>query len=258
MAERPSKRFGERLAYYRKLAGLSGEALARRVPSITRSVIANIENGRKRDISIDDVIALAWALDIPPVALALPLDRPQTFVSTGGGGATTTYARAYDLIEWFKTGRRASGHAHSPANAIANLRIAKLEDFLNTMGHIRQAEARLKRGDTKSDWVAILQEETARRDELLEELRGLGVEIDPGGGGAMTEAEASSSRSLREDDPADMSAPRETPNIQMDIRDEVEPRGRTISVKGRTGEEIPAKGRKVYEASWKGLERGDD
>lgn len=38
--------------------------------------------------------------------------------------------------------------------------------------------------------------------------------------------------------------------------DTSKPRGRTISNANKTGE-IPAKGRKVYEASWKGLERGD-
>ncbi|MCC2032182.1 helix-turn-helix domain-containing protein [Microbacterium allomyrinae] len=66
---------GKRLARYRKLAGFSAHELAERA-GLTRSVIANIENNRRTDITVSEVIALSQALDVPPLVLMLPVDRP--------------------------------------------------------------------------------------------------------------------------------------------------------------------------------------
>lgn len=175
MSERASDRFGERLAYYRKLSGLSAEGLSRKVPSMSRAVIANIESGRKRDVTLDELIALAWALDVPPVALALPIERPHAFVQTSEG-QTDTFTRAYLLADWFKTGKR-TGRGNSPAHAVATLRVSKLEEYLLTEGRLRQADARIGRGDEKADWHAIREEESIRLAELAEELEGLGVDL---------------------------------------------------------------------------------
>ncbi|MFC7927686.1 helix-turn-helix domain-containing protein [Microbacterium laevaniformans] len=66
---------GARLKGYRKLAKLSAEQLAD-LAGLTRSVVANIENNRRSDITVTELIALSRALDIPPLALMLPLERP--------------------------------------------------------------------------------------------------------------------------------------------------------------------------------------
>jgi transcriptional regulator with XRE-family HTH domain len=177
MSERPSDRFGERLAYYRKLAGLSAESLSRKVPGMSRAVIANIESGRKREITVDELIALAWALDVPPVVLAVPMERPDAFVLTGGGKhEAETFTRASALVEWFRTGKRARA-GKSPAHAIATLRLAKMDDFLATRGRAVQAGARAKRGDESADWGGILEEESKRLATLADELEGLGVDL---------------------------------------------------------------------------------
>jgi transcriptional regulator with XRE-family HTH domain len=77
---------GDRLREARQLRGLTAEGLAERcaqigAPEITRSVIANIETGRRgpdgrrrREISVDEVLVLAYALQVPPLALVAPRD----------------------------------------------------------------------------------------------------------------------------------------------------------------------------------------
>lgn len=76
----------ERVKQIRQRRGLTAEALAARcaeigAPEITRSVIANIETGRKgpdgrrrRDVTVDELFILAFALEVPPALLVIPLD----------------------------------------------------------------------------------------------------------------------------------------------------------------------------------------
>ncbi|OOB90326.1 hypothetical protein B0T42_12575 [Rathayibacter sp. VKM Ac-2630] len=59
----------------RRAAGLSAQKLADMLPpKITRSVIANIECGNKKDVSVADVAALARALGVPFFELAPEAD----------------------------------------------------------------------------------------------------------------------------------------------------------------------------------------
>lgn len=61
---------GRTVARYRKLAKLSGEALAGFAgEGLTRSIVANLENGRKRDLTVMQWLAIARVLDVPPSAL---------------------------------------------------------------------------------------------------------------------------------------------------------------------------------------------
>ncbi|UUE19874.1 helix-turn-helix transcriptional regulator [Microbacterium sp. J1-1] len=67
---------GRRIAYYRGKAGLSAAELADRVGmGITRSVIANLENGRKADLSVLQLFAIADALDAPVSSIVGAGDR---------------------------------------------------------------------------------------------------------------------------------------------------------------------------------------
>lgn len=61
---------GERIAYYRKQQKLSAEELATRAGNgLTRSVLANLENGRKSDLLVSQLMAIAAALNVPVDAL---------------------------------------------------------------------------------------------------------------------------------------------------------------------------------------------
>jgi hypothetical protein len=44
------------------------------MPELNRSVIANIESGRRRDVSVDELLVFARALDVAPVHLLVPID----------------------------------------------------------------------------------------------------------------------------------------------------------------------------------------
>ena len=86
MTRRPTDDIGKRVARYRRIAGLSARELAERAGcGLTRGVIANLESGRKTDITVDQLFALSVVLGIPPLVLALPLDAPYRHVALTDG-----------------------------------------------------------------------------------------------------------------------------------------------------------------------------
>ena len=176
MSQRPSDGLGKRLAYYRKLSGMSAEQLSQKVP-MSRAVIANIESGRKKDVTVDEMLALAWALDIPPVALALPIEQPNVFLNPAEGTREASRFRAWSVIEWFLTGKKFSEPA-TPQQMIAHNRIKMLLDYVRTRERVDRGRAEVSRGDaTSADWVAILPEQEAHLKDLIEGLTGLGVDL---------------------------------------------------------------------------------
>jgi transcriptional regulator with XRE-family HTH domain len=71
---------GRRVAAARQEQRLSAQAVADRcadlgMPSLTRQVIAFIENGRRESVSVAELLVLAAALDIPPAELLWPLQN---------------------------------------------------------------------------------------------------------------------------------------------------------------------------------------
>jgi len=68
-----------RVKEVRQSRGWSAQALATAcadhgMPQLTRSTIANIESGRRSSITVDEVMVLAYVLDIAPVHLLTPAD----------------------------------------------------------------------------------------------------------------------------------------------------------------------------------------
>ena len=69
---------GKRIKKLRELRGLSAQKLAHLcnelgAPEINRQVITNLENGRRKIVTIDEVLVLAHALNAPPVLLFTPV-----------------------------------------------------------------------------------------------------------------------------------------------------------------------------------------
>ncbi|MCF3960587.1 helix-turn-helix domain-containing protein [Streptomyces fuscigenes] len=65
-------------------------------PALQRTVISNIENGRRRDVSVADLLVLAAALEVAPAALVFP----------AGYAAETEYlpgrtATPLEAVDWF-------------------------------------------------------------------------------------------------------------------------------------------------------------
>lgn len=111
---------GEQLVKLRKSAGLTREQLAERcaragLPALTAPAIGNIETGRRdatgrrrREISVDELMVLAYALDRPPVALLLPIDR-ETPVEVLPGRPTSLA----DALAWLRGDRPLGGRESS-------------------------------------------------------------------------------------------------------------------------------------------------
>jgi transcriptional regulator with XRE-family HTH domain len=76
----PSKIMARRMRELRERRGWTAEQLASRcteegMPSLTRSVIANAESGRRQSgFTIEEMLTLAYVLDVAPVYLFLPID----------------------------------------------------------------------------------------------------------------------------------------------------------------------------------------
>ena len=101
MATNPTDGIGERLARFRRIAGYSAQRLSDKTDGrISRGTIARIETGVKVEISVDELIILAMALGISPVALALPMTDPYRQIAFWGGSKVSVA----DLANWFKNG----------------------------------------------------------------------------------------------------------------------------------------------------------
>ena len=101
---------GQRVADYRREFGLTAQQLADRcgVPSITRVVIARLENGRRGSVSTAELQVLANALGVPPVLLLFPLGRAGTVEVLPGRDVDPWAA-----IEWF------TGNSDDPGDLAA-------------------------------------------------------------------------------------------------------------------------------------------
>lgn len=68
--------------------------------AIPRSVLANLESGRRETVSVPELLVIAQALNVAPILLLFPLGyEPDAEVRPG------CWTRAWDAAEWF-AGRR--------------------------------------------------------------------------------------------------------------------------------------------------------
>lgn len=95
---------GRRVAAYRKSAGFkTAEDLANAIPNaaVTKSTIQNVESGRKQDLSVSQLLDIAKALDIPPVALAVPINLPMEKAEIPGVGDAVASMTNLEVVRWF-------------------------------------------------------------------------------------------------------------------------------------------------------------
>ncbi|WP_165906050.1 helix-turn-helix domain-containing protein [Agromyces badenianii] len=103
---------GKRIAKYRKLEGWSAQKLAD-AAELTRSVVTNIENGRRPDVTVSELLAISIALRVPPAALLFDVERP--FHPAKGEPTDTEdgesdddnrewfQARTIDVVDWLNS-----------------------------------------------------------------------------------------------------------------------------------------------------------
>ena len=88
---------GSRLAKMRAKRHLTAAQLAQMLgdSSITKTVITNVESGRKRDLTVTELVQLASALDVSPMSLIVDTDDPWAPVSAPG--LTAKYSRMSNI-----------------------------------------------------------------------------------------------------------------------------------------------------------------
>lgn len=97
----------------RQQRGMSTQQLADRCDElgfpIGRSVLANLENGRRETVSVQELLVLAVALDAPPVLLLLPLGHQAGTELLPGRDVAT-----WDAVKWVAGDAKLSGLPDDP------------------------------------------------------------------------------------------------------------------------------------------------
>ena len=125
---------GQRIAHYRRMNGWTMEELAELTDDfIKRDVIANIENGRKKDVSVQQLLSLAVALGVPAGVLVFNLERA---VEPSGLSITNKPLNNYDGIKWLSGSLRRP--EYDPPRRAANhtfdsLQLMKRADHLERL-----------------------------------------------------------------------------------------------------------------------------
>jgi transcriptional regulator with XRE-family HTH domain len=175
---------GRRVAHYRRLNRYSAEQLAAASGAgLTREIIANIETGRRKDIGINQLMAMAVTLRVPLVALLLPLDDPgQTVLTTLQHDEETEWT-ALQLLHQFQGW--GSDAASSAAWRESSAQLSALRTYGTLLNNLDEANARERfpadYPPTDADSVrrAIRDAETALHDHMTV-LRGLNVRVSDG------------------------------------------------------------------------------
>jgi len=79
----PTTTVAERVKDLRQRRGWTAAELALRcadkgLDGFNRSVLANIESGRRKYVTVDELLALAYVLDVAPIHLLVPVEVDQT------------------------------------------------------------------------------------------------------------------------------------------------------------------------------------
>jgi transcriptional regulator with XRE-family HTH domain len=131
---RLAARVGQSIARVRKERKMTAQALAKACADlglpIGRVVIANLERGHRETITVGELMALAAALDVPPVTLVFPVGEPGEVEYLPGRTAD-----AWDAALWFSGDAKLTTDAAETGRAMAAadwraLRAAAPGDYL--------------------------------------------------------------------------------------------------------------------------------
>lgn len=96
----PTATVATRVRELREKRGWSARELAERcatagAPHLDRSIIANIESGRRRSVSVEELLVFAYVLDVAPVHLLVPVVDDVLYAATPDTICTPTRAREW-------------------------------------------------------------------------------------------------------------------------------------------------------------------
>lgn len=83
MVPNPTSTIASRVQELRHKRGWSAAVLAAKcaevgMSTLNRSVLANVESGRRPYVTVEEMLALAYVLDVSPVSLVVPLEVGET------------------------------------------------------------------------------------------------------------------------------------------------------------------------------------
>jgi transcriptional regulator with XRE-family HTH domain len=130
---------GLRVAAYREIRKLTAAQLADSIPgaAITRAIVVNIENGRKRDLTATETMLIAAALRVPVLALLVDVEQP--WRSIGLDGMPEPYA-SMSAAEYLVANELAGANLDSPAIGLTRGRMhgaTQLLIRLRRLEHLR-------------------------------------------------------------------------------------------------------------------------
>lgn len=213
---------GRRVASYRKLNGWSMGELERRTGGfIKRDVIANIETRRKKDITVRQLVTLAEALAVPPLALLVDLNDMVAssgveIVDEDGDLRTLTNM---GFVRWVAGTMPLEREVDEtlPSHVFANEVLTAVHDLAFREDQYLAAVAKygsLASGSGSKAELEVLQAEVRTfgilRDESRRRLRSLGVRIERDEGGddqGFKHADAAATVSLKQEDGSTLRLP---------------------------------------------------
>lgn len=150
---------------HRQAQGLSAQQLADRCAAIgmpiQRSVLANLESGRRTTVTVAEVLVLAQALGVPPGALMFPVGRERYSEVLPG-----VMQDPLDAVDWL-AGRTAKGDDMSAAEGYSTL--AYLRRHQSLVGRLRALIQRRDQARLQFVRVSPYEESHRRFAELQEE-----------------------------------------------------------------------------------------
>ncbi|MCV6963947.1 helix-turn-helix domain-containing protein [Mycobacterium intermedium] len=141
---------------------------------ISRSAIANYENGRKKTLDIAELLVLAAALDVPPVMLLFP-EQPDGVVEVLPGESVTSIVAA----EWFSGSDDLPSMRDRPVSKSANLMRLAHRRYEWSRYLTSRISLRLKlNGDSHN----VPERRAEWERQYLDEIRQMNAEIRAAGG----------------------------------------------------------------------------
>ncbi len=155
--------------------GMTAEELAALAGSgLTRSVISNIESGRKTNLTVAHLLALSEALGVPPTALVVSLEEPERVVATG---TSTGELTSNDVVEWLAGAPLEKGEL-TPAGQKVRVALFGIREYYRALRDLKHA---VQEG---AHLVAALDEPNLKRmsQDVVEKadyLRDIGIKVGP-------------------------------------------------------------------------------
>ncbi|WP_166789412.1 helix-turn-helix domain-containing protein [Cryobacterium sp. TMS1-20-1] len=187
---------GKRVARYRQMNGQSAEELATRSgKGFSRPVIANIETGRKKELTVSQLIGLSIGLGVSPAALLFDIHEPMSESGLPMRGPAVEQPQGnipvIEAVEWMSsrdpgsTSRDSLLSAEEHTRAVINGFQALDEQYAERSKTRQQIEDLRTQSDGEEftdrnlrweDYLRdSLQKQDARIAELLVRLASLGV-----------------------------------------------------------------------------------